>query len=91
MPQVLFALFLGPWSDRAGRKFLILVPFVGYVLVCLAFIANVYFFDELPVEFLWMENISALFGSQIIFYIGCYGHLADTTSPQSRFNKCDNE
>ena len=88
MPQVIFALFLGPWSDRAGRKFLILVPFVGYILVCLAFIANVYFFEELPVEFLWVENISAIFGSQIIFYIGCYGHLADTTSIESRSNNC---
>lgn len=81
---MLFALFLGPWSDRAGRKLLILLPFVGYALGCVVFLVNVYFFDELYVEFLWFEAVSACFGSWTLFFIGCYGYLADTTSPESR-------
>ena len=84
IPYVIFALFLGPWSDRAGRKPLILVPYVGYFLFCMAMLVNTYFFDELYVEFLWFENISALCGSYVIFLIGCYGFLADTTSPDTR-------
>ena len=84
IPCVIFALFLGPWSDRAGRKPLILVPYVGYFLFCMAMLVNTYFFDELYVEFLWFENISALCGSYVIFLIGCYGFLADTTSPDTR-------
>ena len=46
-PMVMFALFLGPWSDKAGRKMLIMLPFLGYFLNCVSFIANIYFFDEL--------------------------------------------
>ena len=63
IPCVIFALFLGPWSDQAGRKLLILVPYVGYFLFCVAMLVNTYFFDELYVEFLWLENVSALCGS----------------------------
>ena len=84
IPCVIFALFLGPWSDRAGRKPLILIPYLGYFLFCMAMIVNTYFFDELYVEFLWFENISALCGSYVIFLIGCYGYLADTTSADTR-------
>ena len=84
IPCVIFALFLGPWSDRAGRKLLILVPYVGYFLFCIVMLVNTYFFDQLVVEFLWFENISALCGSYVIFLIGCYGFLADTTSPDTR-------
>merc|ERR1711936_834793 len=54
VPMVILSLFLGPWSDTAGRKMLIMVPFVGYVLYCIFFIINVYFFDALKVEFLWL-------------------------------------
>ena len=40
---------------------------------------------QLYVEFLWLENVSAIFGSWVIFFIGCYGYMADTTSPESRY------
>ena len=81
---MIFALFLGPWSDRAGRKLLIMFPYLGFFLVCLSMILNVYFFKELYVEFLWLENLSAFFGSYVIFLIGCYGFIADTTDQESR-------
>ena len=54
---MIFALFLGPWSDKAGRKFLIAFPFFGNCLTCLGFIANIYFFDQLYVEFLWIGEV----------------------------------
>ena len=75
---------MGPWSDRAGRKLLIMFPYLGFFLVCLSMILNVYFFKELYVEFLWLENLSAFFGSYVIFLIGCYGFIADTTDQESR-------
>ena len=78
------SLFLGPWSDRKGRKTLIMLPFVGYFLFCMVNITNCYFFYELYAEFLWFENVSSLFGGWVLFFIGCYGYLADTTSPESR-------
>lgn len=59
-------------------------PYLGFLLVCLSMIINVYFFRYLYVEFLWLENLSAFFGSYVIFLIGCYGFLADTTDQESR-------
>ena len=86
VPLVIFALFVGPWSDNVGRRRLLLFPFAGYFLTCISFILNVYFFDELYVEFLWFENVSACFGAYIIFFIGAYGYMADVTSVESRYN-----
>ena len=84
IPMVIFTLFLGPWSDKAGRKMLIMLPFLGYVLYCVTLIVNVYFFDELVVEFLWLETISSFFGGYALLYLGAYGYIADTSSLKSR-------
>ena len=48
-------IFIGPWSDRAGRKKLILVPLLGYCFVDLLFLINSIFFEELVVEFMMLE------------------------------------
>lgn len=85
VPLMIFALFLGPWSDAAGRKLLIAFPFFGNCLTCIGFILNVYFFDKLHVEFLWIgEVVGAMFGYWVIFFLGVYGYVADNTSVESR-------
>ena len=84
IPMVIFALFLGPWSDKAGRKMLIMLPFVGYFLNCVSFIVNIYFFDELVVEFLWFESLASFFGGYALMFLGAYGYIADTTSVKTR-------
>ena len=84
IPMVIFSLFLGPWSDKAGRKMLLIIPLLGSVLLCICFMVNVYFFDALVVEFLWLESISYYFGGYILFFVGAYGYIADTTSLKSR-------
>ena len=45
---------------------------------------NVYFFDPLVVEFLWLESISSFFGGFAVYFLGAYGYIADTTSLKSR-------
>ena len=84
IPMVIFALFLGPWSDSAGRKMLIFLPLIGKSVSVLTFLVNVYFFDELVVEFLWIETLSSYFGGWTLLYLGAYGYIADTTSEKSR-------
>ena len=84
IPIVMFALFLGPWSDRKGRKTLIILPFIGQFLFCIVYILNYFFFYELYADFLLFENINSIFGSWVLFFIGCYGYIVDTTSPDSR-------
>ena len=49
-PRILFTLLAGPWSDRHGRKLLILMPLIGQALTTLTYILNVKFFVELPFE-----------------------------------------
>ena len=84
IPIMIFILFLGPWSDKAGRKVLIMLPFAGYALDCLILIVNVYFFDQLVVEFMWLESISSCFGGFTLLNLGAYGYIADTSSLKSR-------
>ena len=84
IPMVVFSLFLGPWSDTVGRKMLLMVSLLGSVFLCVCYIVNVYFFDELVVEFLWIESLSYCFGGYTVFFLGAYGHIADTTSLKSR-------
>jgi len=84
IPMVIFALFLGPWSDSAGRKMLILLPLIGKSVSVLTYLVNIYFFDELVVEFLWLETFSSYFGGWTLIYVGAYGYIADTTSEKSR-------
>ena len=84
IPMVIFALFLGPWSDTAGRKLLLCIPLIGYFISASCMILNVYFFDQLVVEFLWLDGIRNLFGGWVLFFLGSYGYVADTTSDKSR-------
>jgi len=84
VPMAIFALFLGPWSDSVGRKMLIIIPLIGSILLCLIYVINVFFFDELVVEFLWFESLSYCLGCYSVFFLGCYGYIVDTTSVKSR-------
>jgi hypothetical protein len=61
-----------------------MVSLLGSVFLCVCYIVNVYFFDELVVEFLWIESLSYCFGGYTVFFLGAYGHIADTTSLKSR-------
>jgi hypothetical protein len=50
-------LLLGSWSDRAGRKVLILMPLLGFMIYDTVFMINAIFFKELKVEFIMFECI----------------------------------
>ena len=82
--MVIFNLFLGPWSDSVGRKMIIIIPLIGSILLCFIYMINVYFFDELVVEFLWLEGLSYCLGGYSLFFLGLHGYIADTTSVKTR-------
>ena len=50
LPRVAFTLLAGPWSDRHGRKLLIIIPILGQAVTSLTLILNVKFFYQLPFE-----------------------------------------
>ena len=58
VPSALFVLFIGPWSDKFGRrKLLIVAPIVGFVYLSLFYLLNVIFYEELNADFLLLESL----------------------------------
>ena len=55
IPPIIFALFIGPWSDKFGRRYLIILPLTGYIGYNIWFLINVIYFDEMVVEYLMLE------------------------------------
>ena len=70
VPPIIFALFIGPWSDKFGRKFLIVFPLIGYVLYNAWFLINVIFFDFFVAEWLMLEVIQFWFGGFMCLFLG---------------------
>ena len=80
---IFFVLFLGPWSDNAGRKLIIIIPIIGYIIYDLCFLFNAIFFHQLQVEFMMLEVLQDFFGSLQLVFLGCYSYLSDITEHRS--------
>ena len=84
LPRVAFTLLAGPWSDRHGRRLLIIIPIVGQAITALTLILNVKFFYDLPFEALYFEYVNELSGNFVVYYLGVYSYMADITSTDER-------
>ena len=83
-PAIFFTLFAGPLSEDYGRKPLIIVGLLGYIVLNIAFFINSWFMYELKAEYLLFECLQDLFGGDIVFSLGIYSLLVDKTAPEAR-------
>ena len=84
IPPIIFALFIGPWSDKFGRKFLIVFPLIGYAFYNIWFFINVIFYDYFVVEFLMLEVIQFWFGGFMCLFLGLYSYVSDISEHKTR-------
>ncbi|CAG9785257.1 unnamed protein product [Diatraea saccharalis] len=83
----LMIMFLGAWSDRTGkRKIIILLPVIGELLTSISNLINVYFFYEIPVEVtVFLETFfPAITGGWVTMFLGVFSYISDITSEKTR-------
>ena len=73
-----------PLFEDYGRKPLIIVGLLGYIVLNIAFFINSWFMYELKAEYLLFECLQDLFGGDIVFSLGIYSLLVDKTEPEAR-------
>ncbi len=84
VPTMLFVLFVGPWSDQFGRKFLVCLPLFGQMLHCAVYLVNVYYMTELSADWLLLEALQDLTGGLPCLTLGANGLVADITDTKQR-------
>jgi len=84
VPSIVFSLFAGSYSDQVGRRPLLAIPFLGNIFSYLCILVNLYWWDELPAEFLLTSGVAGLSGGYVCLNIGLYSYIADTTLPDKR-------
>ena len=84
IPPIIFALFIGPWSDKCGRKPLMILPMTGYIFFYLWMLINTIYFDELNAEYLMMEVFAYWPGGWMCMFLGFYSYASDMSTPETR-------
>lgn len=86
IPCILASMVIGSWSDRNGRKPILIIPMLGSIIAQVIYILNVYF-SSARAEYLLFSNIYSLFGGYTTMIIGTYSYIGDTTSPSARTSR----
>ena len=77
----------GALSDEFGRKPLLIFPILGNVLSRVVGVINATFIYDLPLEFFYVENISAFFGGYAVYYLGMYSYITNVTKEKERAHR----
>jgi len=83
LPSIFLGLFVGAWSDRNGRKPVILGPMLGYIICNLVWLTNIYYW-EAPAKYLLATGVYSFFGGFTCLLVGLYAYMADITSVEMR-------
>ena len=84
LPSIAASLILGSWSDKVGRKTVLILPSVGSVLLYINYMLNVGFFS-LNVDYLLIGVcISGFFGGFATTLLGVFSYISDITDESQR-------
>jgi len=87
IPSVLVVLFLGPWSDKIGRKTPMVCPLVGLFISTLIYVLN-YWFPLWPAEYLLFASIpTGLSGGATALFMSMNSYIADVSSSETRTSR----
>lgn len=85
VPTVVLALFLGAWSDKYGRKMLLLLPNIGTCLQLVLLVVYAVYETELEPLYLLVTVVPlALCGGMMPVMVGSAAYISDTSTPESR-------
>jgi len=83
LPSIFLGFFVGAWSDRNGRKPVILGPMLGYIVANLVWLINIYYW-EAPAKYLLATGVYSFFGGFTCLLVGLYSFMADITNVEMR-------
>ncbi|KAG8450797.1 hypothetical protein GDO86_003205 [Hymenochirus boettgeri] len=80
---VFSVMLLGPWSDKVGRRPVLILPSIGLALQAAIYLIVMY--QELHVGFFLLGRfISGITGDFNMILAGCFSYIADVSDKQSR-------
>jgi len=80
---IIFAFFLGPYTDKHGTKPFIILSLLGYILSALMYIVAFYL-PVLPPYYILICSIPiALTGGIAVFVISTFGYVMKNSSPEN--------
>ena len=84
LPSIAASLILGSWSDKVGRKTVLILPSIGSVLLFTNYILNVAYFS-LDVNYILIGVcISGFFGGFATTLLGVFSYISDITDKSQR-------
>lgn len=84
LPGVFLAFFIGNWSDRNGKKLVIVLSFLGLMITNVFLLVNAHF-RHWSVNFLLLSEIPhGMFGGWHILVGGCMSYLGDVVEVKHR-------
>ena len=83
VPAFFVVMFLGSYSDKAGRKYAIMAPCLSTFLKTVCYVLVIFF--KLPIWVLLVAAfIDGMGGTQYMLYVGTYSYLCDITTKENR-------
>lgn len=80
LPSIIVSLQLGPWSDKYGRKFVIMMSITGAILTNVCYLLNSYYLDSSAIYLILSGLPVGLLGDYGAFVMALFGHVKEITN-----------